>query len=789
MNWHRRPLAFLCWLALLGVLGAIAARTTFTTDMSVFLPRTPDVGRQLLVDQLKNGMASRLFLVGIEGGKSPELAAVSRQMAATLRADARFAEVNNGETVHFEADRRLLFDHRYALSPKVDAARFEVEGLHAALQATIELLASSAGMFAKPLVTRDPSGEMMALLANLDRVGPVLTDGVWMNRDGSTALLLALTRAGGDDLDAQEAALDAIQAAFSAAQPPGGEGGASSVLRLEVSGPGVFAVHSRETIKSEVSRIAAVGTVIIVLLLLLVFRSVSVLLLGLVPVITGALAGVAIVSLGFGVVHGLTLGFGTTLIGEAVDYAIYLLIQRGSARTVPARFWPTILLGLLTSGCGFVALFASDFPGLSQLGLYSLAGLITAAVITRYLLPALLPDGFRIRDLHPLGERLERLVAVAARGRWLVPVLALASLVYLTTRTEPVWQHELLALSPVSKADILLDQRLRHDLAAPDTRYLVLLQGTDIENVLARAETLTPVLDRLQAEGKISGWDSPARYLPSVATQQRRLQSLPARDELARRLALATHDLPLAADKLTPFLDEVDAARDQAPLTPAALAGTSLAMAVEAMLLTTDHGVFALLPLSTPATGAAEVDATAVNQALDEWKRVHDRDAAGAALFLDIKTESDSLYRGYLDEILDLTTISIAIIALLLSLLLRSPLKMLRIVAPLTASVLVVLAALTLFGQHLILLHLVGLLLIVAVGSNYTLFFNRDDGPIEPHTYASLLFANLTTVTGYGMLAFSSVPVLQAIGMTVAPGTILALVFSAMLYKQAESRS
>ncbi|GHT85845.1 membrane protein [Betaproteobacteria bacterium] len=784
MSWRRRSGAFLLWLALLGVLAAIAARTTFTTDMSVFLPDSPDVGHQLLVDQLKNGMASRLFLVGIEGGKSTESAAVSRQMAATLRADARFAEVNNGASVHFEADRKLLFEHRYALSPKVDAARFEVEGLRAALQETVDLLASSAGLFAKPLVTRDPSGEMMALLAGLNRAGPTLTEGVWMSQGGSTALLLALTRAGGDDLDAQEAALEAIRAAFSAALPAD----SASLLRLEVSGPGVFAVHSRETIKSEVSRIAAAGTVIIVVLLLLVFRSVSVLLLGLVPVITGALAGVASVSLGFGVVHGLTLGFGTTLIGEAVDYALYLLIQRGSASTVPSRFWSTIMLGLLTSGCGFVALFASDFPGLSQLGLYSLVGLITAVLITRYLLPALLPAGFRIRDLRPLGERLARLVAASARWRLLVPVLALASLAYLVTRTEPVWQHELLALSPVSKADVLLDQRLRHDLAAPDTRYLVLLQGTDIEHVLARAETLSPVLDRLEAEGKISGWDSPARYLPSVATQQRRLQSLPARDELARRLALAAHGLPLAADKLTPFLDEVEAARTQAPLTPAALAGTSLAMAVEAMLLTTDHGVFALLPLSTPATGEAEVDASAVNQALDAWKREHDRDDGGAAIFLDIKTASDSLYLGYLNEILKLTTISIAIIALLLSCLLRSPLKMLRIVAPLSASVLVVLAALILCGQHLILLHLVGLLLIVAVGSNYTLFFNRDDGPIAPHTYASLLFANLTTVAGYGMLAFSSVPVLQAIGMTVAPGTILALVFSAMLYRQTKTR-
>ena len=51
---------------------------------------------------------------------------------------------------------------------------------------------------------------------------------------------------------------------------------------------------------------------------------------------------------------------------------------------------------------------------------------------------------------------------------------------------------------------------------------------------------------------------------------------------------------------------------------------------------------------------------------------------------------------------------------------------------------------------------------------------------ISPRTYASLLFANVATVLGFGLLAFSSVPVLQAMGVTVAPGVILALIFSAV---------
>jgi predicted exporter len=89
-----------------------------------------------------------------------------------------------------------------------------------------------------------------------------------------------------------------------------------------------------------------------------------------------------------------------------------------------------------------------------------------------------------------------------------------------------------------------------------------------------------------------------------------------------------------------------------------------------------------------------------------------------------------------------------------------------------------VLAAL---GVSLGILHLVGLLLVVAVGSNYALFFNMlaDQAHPDDDTLASLMLANLTTVLSFALIAMSSMPALSAIGRVVAPGTLLALVLSA----------
>jgi predicted exporter len=47
-----------------------------------------------------------------------------------------------------------------------------------------------------------------------------------------------------------------------------------------------------------------------------------------------------------------------------------------------------------------------------------------------------------------------------------------------------------------------------------------------------------------------------------------------------------------------------------------------------------------------------------------------------------------------------------------------------------------------------------------------------------------MFLANLTTVAGFGLLSFSNVSILQAMGVTVAPGVILAMIFAAIFSRQ-----
>jgi len=763
---RRRVAVLLCWLALMLAAGWQVSRTTFTADLSAFLPASPDPQQRVLIEQLGSGVPARTLLIGIDGGDARARAEASRALAAKMRASGLFEQVNNGQQGDWSAIGTWLVDHRYQLSPAVDARRFTAAGLRDGIEDSLSLLGTPAGHALKPLLERDPTGETQRIAESLvPSSAPRTEEGVWVSRRTPRALLVASTRAAGSDLDAQAAAMAQVRDAF--AQDAG------AGLELKLSGAPVFSVDSRARIETEVRWLAIAGTLLVSTLLLLAFGSLPALGAALLPVATGVLAGITAVSLVFGSVHGITLGFGATLIGEAVDYAIYFLIQarRDGWRQWLRSGWPTVRLGLLTSVCGFGALVFSGFPGLAQLGVFTVAGLMGAALATRFVLPVLMPDGARGQGLRRQLGRLGRIaVARLPRLRWPLLALAVAAAGLLASRGE-LWRAELSSLSPISSEALALDASLRADLSAGDARALVVVQAPDIEGTLRLAETAAARLDPLVDRGAIAGWDSVTRWLPSAETQRERLSHLPQPEALRAALAEATRGGPLKAERLEPFIAEVQQARQRAPITFESLRGTALAPVVDALMLQRADGNWvALLPLQPRADGG--IDSLAVAQAL--------QGLPGAQL-LEIGPALKRLYARYLTEAQTQALLGALGVVALMALALRSWRQLLAVCQPLVLAVLLTLGLLALLQVQLGILHLVGLLLVVAVGSNYALFFDmlQGDGQGDDDTLASLLLANATTVLSFGLIAMSQIPALSAIGRVVAPGALLALVLSA----------
>jgi predicted exporter len=443
---------------------------------------------------------------------------------------------------------------------------------------------------------------------------------------------------------------------------------------------------------------------------------------------------------------------------------------------------------MLTSVVGFASLLPSNFPGLAQLGCYSIAGLIAAALVTRFVLPVILPVNIVVSDVAPLGRSFMRLLGPCRRVRmllWLVPIVSVACI---ASRHGEIWNHELSALSPVSTEAQAFDAQMRSDLGATNVGTLVVVSAGSAEAALEGAEQVAVKLQQAVASGVIAGFDSPARYLPSLSTQKSRQESLPPQAELQTRFLAATKDLPIRPGQFSGFLEDIEAARHVPPATELALEGTRLASGVDALLVSNGGLWHALVPLEAVHRGpqANKIDIALIQSALRDLSL---RDAS--VVVLDLKRESDALYSAYLSQSIRLSLGGLGAILVLLIVALRSPARILRVILPLFLAVLLVLTGFVIAGHAMTMLNLVGLLLIVAIGSNYCLFFDREserhDVRLAERTLASLLVANATTVIGFGMLATSTVPVLSAVGMTVAPGAFLALVLGAILTGRAPS--
>lgn len=767
----RKTFLLVVWIALVAALGwVVNERLDVSSDLRLFMPAPRTAEERLVLEEIGEGPASRMLLLAISGGSPEALAETSRALASRLRSSPEFRLVANGETDLEGVPGRLL-PYRYLLSPTLDDARLDSAFLHAQLEERARDLASPAAGFLEPWLPRDPTLELLKL-ADAWQPGaqPQLLQDVWFDRAGTTALLVAETKAAGFDPAGQGRAADALLAAFDAARAEPG-------LRLEASGPGAFSVLMQERTQKEVQWIGMFDTVGIVVLLLVAYRSVSVLLLGLLPLLSAGVAGLAAVGLLFGEVHGITLAFGFTLIGVAQDYPIHLFSHRrsGIAPLESARaLWPTLATGVASTCIAYLAFLFSGVRGLAQLSIFTVTGLAVAGLTTRFLLPRLVPPAWRDpADSRVLG-RLWKAIAGLPRPAWAGVALAVACAAFLALSPRPLWENNLGGLTPVPKPLLERDAELRRELGAPDIRYLLVLSGPDAQRVLGEAAALDAPLAALVAQGKLGAFDHAARYLPPARVQMARRNALPPPDELRASLQEALAGTPFKAGVFEPFLEDVEAARQLNPLQPADLSGTPLEARVGSLLLERPDHWTALVTLTALGDPAALRTLAASHPGMT---------------LLDLKQASEDLVAHQRERILWCLAIASVLLVAVVVVALRDAARAVRVLAPMALTTLAILALLHLAGISLSLFHLVALVLAAGLGLDYALFFEHaaDDPCEQRRTLHAVIVCSLSTLLVFAILALSTLPVLRAIGLTVAIGVVANFFLALLLTRPREA--
>src|SRR5690606_21493915 len=130
-----------------------------------------------------------------------------------------------------------LRPYRYLLSDTLDANTFDAAYLAEQFDSRVQDLGSPAAPLIEPLVAADPTLETLKLAEAWQPVdAPQRLYGVWFDRAGSRALLLAQTHAAGFDHAGQERAMQALRTAFDQVR-----GDTGTVM--QATGPGAVAVE------------------------------------------------------------------------------------------------------------------------------------------------------------------------------------------------------------------------------------------------------------------------------------------------------------------------------------------------------------------------------------------------------------------------------------------------------------------------------------------------------------------------------------------------------------------
>ena len=750
-------------------LGVVATRIKVSTDLGLFLPEPVTQFEKLLRHQLANSASANIVFLAIAGLGPQQLADINKEIAQKLRSSSTFSKVTNNASSLSDSALAFLENNRYLLSRQDLSSQLSPSGLRESLQARLQGLASSSAAIEKQYLRNDPTGEIISLLEEWQgkisrHKRPEELFGVWFSEDHVRSLILVEIAADISKFDNQIQAIEEIRNILKQVSVPG--------LTHVITGPAAFAVESGEDIRADVKNLTLMAIFFVVLFLWCAYRSARMVFLVVCPLVMGVIVATAAILLIHGQVHGITLAFGVTLAGVAVDYPIHLLTGMGSNLTQDqlriTKIWRTLRLGVLSTVIAYAAFLVSGFGGLQQLGLFTIIGLISAALISRWLLPFLAQRRkTQTPGLIPLHNVLKRLGQSANKLRWLVVIVLLGSFTALWLTEKPILHLNVDSLSPIKDQRRAEGKMLRNDLGFWYGGSMMLVSANDKEHVLQASERIEPYLERLVEQGEIEGFDMAAHFLPSQKRQLQRKSEIGNIEVLQQNLGEALVDFPFRKKVFDPFIEQIKEVANMPLVTPQSLEDSTIGKKLTPLLFDFDGS----------AGGVVLLHGVKNDDSMRKFASEHD-----GFHFMHLKTASTDLVARSVDRVSVSILTCLVAIFFVLALAFKSITRPLKIMVPTLAAAVAAAAVLVFTGNPMSIFHLISLLLVVGLGLDYALFFNRlpDNSDEWDTTFRSLWVCGTTTILVFGILTVSQTPPLQAIGITVGIGAFMSMMFAAM---------
>ena len=719
-----------------------------TYDLAFFLPQPNNDAQKVLVERLGEGPATQLIFLVLPGTSAES----ARQLAEQLRTSSYIQQVLP-ESAEFNLDNfpDVLWRNRLLL---VNLPSTESEWLQI-LETRMSDLMFAHDENAINFIAADPA--LMSIRA-LDGLQSKAQQTSFSHQQDQ--YLLLHTKVPAFDIESQVRMLADLRSQVDAA----------GYDAAQYYGAGVYGVDLQKKIKRESMFFSLLASIGLILLIALRFRSVATVIAVIVPLAAGGVAGLCVLAFVFAKVHGITLAFGFTLLGIVLDYPLHLfshhdvMRKKGvSAIQLKQHVWPTLLLGVASTLFAYGAFMLSGTQGLVQLGVFSAVGIFVGALTAAWLARALGQDDVDLfKTILMNRQRISDARSKLRHWPWLLVLIC--SLPILLTR--PVFNDDLSALTPIPKATLDEEEKLRQRMGVGDVRYLVSLRDSNLEALLVDAESVGAKLDSLIKSNEIKAYKSIAQILPSRTKQQMRREKI-EKQKSKDIFQNAVTQSQFTEEAFKPFLNAVrrEVNREDWLTIEDIQADSKINDVAQNLIYRSDDQWVSLIYLHGI-------------QSPERLSKI--LDVFANAKLVDLKNASLQMVKSYRDNVTRVLAAALIVIALFLWFWMRDLKLVVWLIGSLLAAVAVSILVNVLMQNGLSLFELVALALVAGLGLDYGLFYSRVNAKTNQAMaiqHAVLLCA-ISSALVFGILSFSSIPLLKGIGLTVTVGVIAAYVLA-----------
>ncbi len=559
----------------------------------------------------------------------------------------------------------------------------------------------------------------------------------------------------------------------------------------------MFATAGTQSARQEVSTIGLGSTLGLIVLVWFGFRSFRPLLTELAAVSAGCLMALAVTHLIFQQVHLMTLVFGASLIGVSVDFSFYYLSAQAALRNensgvLMGRMLPSLVMGLLTTVAAYLCLSLTPFPGLKQIAVFSMSGLMAAWLTSILLLPKLPPlDNSRILSALGWLVRVRQwfLAHLKYRIGLVLAVLVISAIGFSQIRTDDQVQ----SLQTKNTVIAAQDGKIKKLFHQQQSSQYFVVYGDNEKQMAGREQQLLGQLQQLVAAGKLENYQALGDWLPTVEVQQQNKQwqqQIPLKilQEYAAATGISLEDMQRWQGDLAnkTFLDIGDL--KETPLN-------DLQLKPQQRIV--------LLGTLTDMAALKQIKLSGVE-------------------FVDPVNDLSSLFAQYRVQAQYMIMLALLLLSLILAIVYDYK-SLLNLLLPVSLALLSTFAVQGLLGVPLNLFGVMAAFLILGIGVDYAIFYQQDvkaEKRVYPalnqdvnedknqhssitgigdvgadngyvasgnaYVTSAMFLCMLATILGFGLLALSRTQAIHTFGLTVLLGVIFSFVFATLLTKSHE---